>query len=131
MKNLLTRWIASALALYIIATLKIGIEVKEQGTQAVGTLLLVVLALGLVNALIRPIIMFFAWPLNCLTFGLLGFVINIALFWIVGNLVPGFHVSDARAAVIGFVAMGIISGAINFLLKDRGDRDDDRRDRRR
>jgi putative membrane protein len=127
MKNLLTRWISSALALFIIAQFKVGIEVKEQGIQTAGTLLFVVLALGLVNAVIRPIIMFFAWPINCLTFGLLGFVINVGLFWLVGTFVPGFHVSGPKAALIGSVAMGVLSGLINFLLKDRGDRDDDRR----
>ncbi|SRR5579871_3389357 len=127
MKNLLTRWIASALALFIITQLKIGIEVKSQGVDTAGILLVVVLALGLVNALIRPIIMFFAWPVNCLTFGLFGFVLNVGLFWLVLNFVPGFHVSGPIAAVIGFVAMGVISGLINFLLKDRGDKDEDRR----
>ena len=65
MKNLLTRWIASALALFIIAQLNVGIQLNDHGPQTVETLLLVVLALGLVNALIRPIIMFFAWPINC------------------------------------------------------------------
>ncbi len=126
MKNLLTRWIASALALFIIAQLKIGIEVKDQGVQTAGTLLMVVLVLGLANALIRPIIMFFAWPINCLTFGLFGFVLNVGLFWLVGTFVPGFHVSGPKAALLGFIAMGLISGLINFLLKDRGDKDDDR-----
>jgi putative membrane protein len=127
MKNLLTRWIASALALFIIAQLHIGIDVKEQGIQTAGTLLIVVLVLGLANAVIRPIIMFFAWPLNCLTFGLFGFAINVGLFWLVGTYVPGFHVLGPKAALIGSVAMGLISGVINFLLKDRGDKDDDRR----
>jgi putative membrane protein len=124
MKNLLTRWIASALALFIIAQLKIGIKVDDHGIQTAGTLLLVVVVLGLVNALVRPIIMFFAWPLNCLTFGLLGFVINVCLFWLVGTFVPGFHVTGPVPALIGFIAMGAISGLINFLLKDRGDKDD-------
>jgi len=124
MKYLLTRWIASALALFIIAQLNVGIQLNDHGPQTVETLLLVVVALGLVNALIRPIIMFFAWPLNCLTFGLLGFAINVGLFYVVGNVVPGFHVAGVVPALIGFVSMGIISGLINFLLKDRGDRDE-------
>jgi putative membrane protein len=131
MKNLLTRWIASALALFIIAQLNVGIQLKDHGPHTVETLLLVVVVLGLANALIRPIIMFFAWPLNCMTFGLLGFAINIGLFWVVGNVVPGFHVAGPVPALIGFVAMGVISGLINFLLKDRGDKDDDRGRRRR
>ncbi len=124
MKNWITRWIASALALFIITQLNLGIKLENHGAQSIVTLFVVVLVWGLVNALIRPIIMFFAWPINCLTFGLLGFVINIGLFWLVGNVVPGFHVTGPVPALIGFVLMGLISGIINFVLKDRGDRDD-------
>lgn len=119
MRNWLMRWIASALALFIIAQLHIGIDEKS-----IGTLIVAVIVLGLVNSLIRPIIMFFVWPINCLTFGLLGIIINAILFWIVGSgVVPGFHVKDFFAALIGSILMGLISGFFNFFLKDRGDRD--------
>jgi putative membrane protein len=120
MRNWIVRWIASAVALLIITHVVPGIWVKND----VQTLLLVVVVLGFVNVFIRPLIMFFVWPINCLTFGLLGFAINVALFWLVGNIQPErFHVKSALAALIGSVAMGVISGLINMLLKDRGDRD--------
>lgn len=125
MRNWITRWIASALALLIITQIpQTGVHVAatKNGNSTV-TLLIAVVALGLVNAFIRPIIMFFAWPINCLTFGLLGFAINILLFFLVGQVVPGFKVDGVQGALIGSVAMAIISGAINFVLKDRGDRD--------
>jgi putative membrane protein len=67
--------------------------------------------------------MLFVWPINCLTFGLLGFVINVALFFGVGKLGFGFDVATPMAALIGSVAMGLISGVLNFLFKDRNDRD--------
>lgn len=114
------RWLVSALALYIIA------QVFHHDIQvdSAGALVVAVIVLGLVNSLIRPIIMFFAWPINCLTFGLFGFVVNVLLFWIVGSgIVPGFKVTGFFPALIGVVAMGVLSGFINFLLKDRGDRD--------
>ena len=125
MKNLFVRWIASAVALLLLTQINIGIEAKN-----FAALLIALVALGLANAVIRPIIMFFAWPINCLTFGLLGFAINVLLFGVVGSgVVPGFSVhgtktiSPAIAALIGTVGMSVISGLINFLLKDRGDRD--------
>ena len=123
MRNWITRWIASALALFIITQVDPGITMAGQGVQKLVTLLTVVVALGLANSLIRPIIMLFAWPINCLTFGLLGFAINVGLFWLVSVVVPGFHIKGPIHALIGFVAMGLISGLINFILKDRGDRD--------
>jgi len=124
MKNMITRWIASAVALFAIAQLKIGIVLAHNDVRSFGILFVVVIVLGLANALIRPVIMFFAGPVNCLTFGLVGLLVNIALFWIVGNLVPGFRITGFLPAAIGYATMGVISGVVNFALKDRGDKDD-------
>lgn len=124
MKNLLTRWLVSALALFALTQLEPGIKLSQHGAAAALTLLGVVLVFGLANALIRPLIMFFVWPINCLTFGLLGFVVNVALFWLAGSVVPGFRIAGPRDALIGFVAMAVVSGLANWLLKDRGDRDE-------
>lgn len=120
MRNWIVRWIAGGLALYLVTQIVPGISLDK--SQLAG-LLVAMVALAFVNALIRPIIMFFVWPINCLTFGLLGFVINVLLFWLVGQFVPGFHVKTMVAALEGSILMGILSGLFNFLLKDRGDRD--------
>lgn len=125
MKNWITRWIASALALFIICQIpQVGVKLTHQDASGLTALVVATVAIGLANALIRPIIMFFAWPVNCLTFGLFGLIVNAVLFWIVGSgFVPGFQVTGPIPALIGSLAMSLISGAINFLLKDRGDRD--------
>lgn len=129
MKNWMIRWIANILALLIVTCTVPHIHLD---TKHPLLLIGAVVVLGLANAIIRPIIMFFVWPINCLTFGLLGFVINALFFWIVGNLQLGFKIDPGptglMAALIGSFAMGILSGLINFVLKDRGDRDnkDDR-----
>jgi putative membrane protein len=122
-KNWIVRWIANIVALFIVAQTVPGIRLD---TAHMGSLIVAVIALAFANSIIRPIIMFFAWPINCLTFGLLGFVINVLLFWIVGSgIVPGFEVKGFFPALIGSVVMGIVSGLISFLLKDRGDKDED------
>ena len=135
MKNWILRWIASTVALLVVTlslqTFGFGIhlDTKNPIMLAVG-----VIALGLANSIIRPVIMFFVWPINCLTFGLLGFVVNALLFYLVGNadmfykgLSLGFRVehtsSGFLASVIAPIAMGFISGFVNFVFKDRGDRD--------
>lgn len=123
-RNWMTRWIASALALFIITQIPhIGVSLTKHDSGAWMTLAIATVAIGLANALIRPIVMFFGAPINCLTFGLFGVLVNTCLFWLVGTFVPGFKVEGFIPALIGSLAMGIISGLLNFLLKDRGDRD--------
>jgi putative membrane protein len=132
MKNWFIRWIASILALLLIVG---GYWAARPSTGHPGiwaesptSVVIAVVVLGLANSIIRPIIMFFAWPLNCLTFGLFGFVLNVLLFLAVGNLGFGFHVTHPIHALIGSVAMGFLSGALSFILADRGDNRKSRRD---
>ncbi len=122
MKNWIVRWIANCIALFAVTKLVKGIDFD--GLHYLS-LMIVVGGMALANAVIRPIIMFFAWPINCLTFGLFGFALNIAFFWIAGSgVVPGYRVEGPMPALIGSVAMGVLSGIISFLFKDRGDKDD-------
>ena len=126
MKNWLFRWIASILALLVIVGVyyltKTGHSHPGIWVSSPTSIIVAVVALGLANSVIRPIIMIFAWPINCLTFGLFSFVLNVLLFLVVGNLGLGFHVEGAVHALIGSVAMGILTGAINMLLTDKGDK---------
>ena len=131
MMNWLIRWAASILALLVIVA---GYWMTRTGGTHPGiwvesptAIIIAVVALGLANSVIRPIILIFAWPINCLTFGLFSFVLNVLLFLMVGNLGLGFHVKTAFDALIGSLAMGVLSGLINFLLTDKGEK---RRDRR-
>lgn len=122
MKNWIVRWIANIVALFAVTKFVPGIEFDNQHYLS---LVIVVVGLGLANAVIRPIIMFFAWPINCLTLGLFGFALNILFFWVAGSgIVPGYSVHGALPALIGSVAMGALSGLISFFFKDRGDKDD-------
>lgn len=121
MKNWIVRWIANIVALFAVTQFVPGIQFDGKHYLS---LVLVVVGLALANAVIRPIIMFFAWPINCLTLGLFGFALNIVFFWIAGSgVVPGYTVVGPIAALIGSVAMGALSGFISFIFKDRGDRD--------
>src|SRR4051812_3856053 len=125
MKNWILRWVASILALLLI----VGAYSVVKGPHGPGifvdtptAIVIAVVALGLANSVIRPIIMLFAWPINCLTFGLFSFVLNVLLFLMVGNLGFGFHVSSPLDALVGSVAMGALSGMINFFLTDSGEK---------
>lgn len=132
MKNWIMRWIASILALLVIVA---GYSISTPSGHHPGiwvenptSVVIAVLALGLANSIIRPIIMLFAWPINCLTFGLFSFVLNVLLFLMVGRIGLGFHVETPVDALIGSIAMGVLSGLINFFLADRPDKRREPRD---
>lgn len=117
MKSLILRWVASALALLVVVNVVPGIHIDEK--DKITILLITAAVLGLINSFIRPIIMFFVWPINCLTFGLMGFVVNVLMFQLTDYLVDGFRIDNLMAAVIGALAMGLLSGLFNYLLADK------------
>ncbi len=129
--RLLIRWAVGAAALYLTVAaaqaLGIGLGLKGEGLQGVLNAFVVVLALTLVNALIRPIVRLLTMPLNCLTLGLFGFVINALMFWLVGALDLGLVVRDFVAALFGSLAMSVIGGILNTFVPDGRDEDERRR----
>ena len=83
------------------------------------TALIAALVLGLVNAIIRPVLVLLTLPVTLLTLGLFIFVINGLLFWFVGSFVPGFHVAGFWAGVFGAIVYSIISWVLSALIPDR------------
>lgn len=113
--RLLIRWVLTAGALLGIAYYGVvpGIQVSNFYTALVAALVL-----GLVNALIKPIILFFTLPFNILTLGLFTFVVNALMFWFASTIVKGFDVAGFWAAFWGALAMWVISWFINSLFKN-------------
>jgi putative membrane protein len=74
------------------------------------------LVLGLVNAVIRPLLVLLTLPVTVLTLGLFIFVINGLLFWAVGSLIPGFHVAGFWSGVLGAIIFSIISWILSALV---------------
>lgn len=105
----------NAIGLYVVAEyLVAGITV--QGTSA---LLIAALVLGVVNAILRPIIIVLSLPINILTLGLLTFLINGLMLSVTAKLVAGFSVDSFMTAVWGAILLSIISYVLNSLVKER------------
>lgn len=116
----------SALGLYITIMLGRALNLPfyiAPGLAGVQGALIAVVAFAVVNAVVRPVVQLVALPLSCLTFGLIGVVINALMFWIVGQVTPGFHVRGFLAPLFGSVVMGLVSGALNNLLVSRRERE--------
>lgn len=116
--NFVIRLIVGLIAVWL--TVKLG-QWLGVGLAWGGSLraLLFVVVLGVVNAVIRPLVKLFTLPLNCLTFGLFAFVVNALLFWLTAVVTGGVRVSGFWAALFGSVVLAILSGIINNVARRR------------
>lgn len=110
--HLLLRWIVNALALILVTRLVPGVHVA--GFYAA---LVVALVLGILNALVRPILVFLTLPLNLVTLGLFAFVINAGLLWFASTVVKGFRVDGFLPALWASLILWAVSWITNSLLR--------------
>ena len=127
MRHLLLRWIINAVALGVAAWLVSGIHV-DGGWQVLA---LVALIFGLVNALIRPLVMLLTCPLIILTLGLFTLIINAGMLllasWMAGLVGIGFTVDGFWPAFWGGLVIGIVSIVLSMIVHDGRERDRFRR----
>ena len=109
--RLILLWILNAVALLAVAYLMPSIHVASFGAALLAALLL-----GLVNAVLRPLLLLLTLPVTLLTLGLFIFVINGLMFWLAGSLIEGFSVSGFWPAVLGSLLYSVISWALSSLL---------------
>lgn len=109
----LVQWIVVAIALAVTAYLVPGVSVGSGTALAVAALVL-----GLVNALVRPIITILTLPLTLLTLGLFYLVVNGLAFALAAGLTPGFEVAGFGSAVIGALLVSIVSWAVGAIFRE-------------
>jgi putative membrane protein len=119
--RLLVRWLVNAVALLVAAWLVPGIRRGAPGRTPAGpdwgTLLVVALIFGLVNAVIRPIVIFLSLPLEIITLGLFTFVINALMLLLTSGIAQrldlNFLVDGFRPAFVGALVISIVSFLLN------------------
>ena len=111
----LLRVLVKALAIMLAAAVVPGIRV-----DSVLTALAAGLVLGLINAVVRPLLLLLTLPITLLTLGLFLFVLNGLCFWLVAAIVGGFHVSGFWAAVFGALVVSAVSWLLTALVSDSG-----------
>jgi len=108
---LLIVWLINALALLAVSYLIPSVQVAGFGAALVAALVL-----GLVNAVIRPLLILLTLPVTILTLGLFIFVINGLLFLAVANLLEGFEVAGLWPAIVGAIVYSVISWLLSALV---------------
>ncbi len=111
MAYILFRWIINALALLLVANIVPGFEVSTFYSALIAALVL-----GLVNALVRPLLFILTLPVTIVTLGLFTFVINALMLWLVSSIVKGFEISGFVPALLGALVLWVISMLTNWFI---------------
>ena len=122
--RLLVRLIVNAAALWAATQFVTGVTYRGD----VLPFLVVALVFGLVNSLIRPVLKLLTFPLIIVTFGLFALIVNALMLWLTSSLARvlglGFHVTGFWAAFWGALVVSVVSTVLNFLFRDREDRNE-------
>ncbi len=111
MSRFLVHWLVVAIALWAAAWILPGV-----GISSWPALLVAALVLGLVNAVVRPILVLMTLPITVLTLGLFYLVVNGAAFALAALVVPGFAVEGCGWAIVGALMVSVISGFIGLFV---------------
>jgi putative membrane protein len=115
MKGFFLRLVITMFGLWVADQLLPGIEITGTGAVLVSALLL-----GLVNAVIRPILLILTLPLTVLTLGLFILIVNGISLGLVAWLVPGFHVAGLVSATLGAIIVGLTSWVASAFIGGSG-----------
>jgi putative membrane protein len=104
-------WLVSALALWLVAQIVPGIEVRDFGAALLATIVI-----AIVNAIVGPVLRFFAWPLTILTLGLFRLIVNAILLKLASMFSPGFRVRGFLDAIIGALLLTVLESVLRFVV---------------
>jgi putative membrane protein len=100
-----------------VALIAVAYLMPSISVSSFGAALVAALVLGLVNAVLRPLLVLLTLPVTVLTLGLFIFVINGLLFWMVGSWIQGFVVGGFWAGVFGAILFSLVSWALSALVQ--------------
>jgi putative membrane protein len=110
LKSFLQSWLINTLAVLVATQIVKGIHYDGWDGLLAATLVL-----GILNAILRPLLLLLSLPLVILTLGLFTLVINAVLLYLVGRLIPAFHVESFGYALLGALVISIVSVVLNSL----------------
>ncbi len=113
MLGFIIRLIGTAIVVFFCTSILDGVKI-----DTFLTALLVAFVLGLINAIIRPVLMILTLPINIMTLGLFSLVINALMIMLVDLIVPGFTIDNFLWALGLSILMSVVSGILSLLLPD-------------
>jgi putative membrane protein len=113
LKRFLLRTLITAAAIFVVVNILPGVKIDSPVALIVTAILL-----GLLNAVLRPLLIFLTLPITVLSFGLFIFIINGLILYLVSYLVPGFKLANFWVAILASILISIVSWLINWLISD-------------
>jgi putative membrane protein len=110
--KIIVRWLLLAAALLLVAYLYPGVTIKSFGSAMIAAFVL-----GLLNTLLRPILVLLTLPVTLITLGLFLFVINALMFYFAASMLDGFHVAGFVAALIGSLLYSLCGMVIDVAME--------------
>jgi putative membrane protein len=114
MKVFFIRWVSNTLALIVTSLVLPGVWFRGWEAAWLGALVL-----GLLNAFVRPVLLFLTLPLNILTLGLFTIFLNAAIFFSAGYIIPSLMIKNYTWAIFGSVVFSTFSTLFSWLLHER------------
>lgn len=112
MVGIIIRWVLNALALYIVAKILPGFHLTDFGSALIAAVVI-----GLVNALIKPLLFLLTLPVTIITFGLFAFVLNALMLMLASALTPGFKIDGFVTALLGSILLSIVTTVFHSLIQ--------------
>ncbi len=113
MRAFLIRWVITAVAVMCAASIIPGISVSDSAGVLLGASLL----LGIINALVRPVLLLLSIPFIIVTMGLFIFVVNALLLLFVSSVIPGFRVDGFGSAFLGAIIISLVSWLLSAFFR--------------
>lgn len=110
--SLLISFLINATSLWIVTLIVPGVSVSSTETLAIAAV-----SLGIVNALIRPVVQLISLPLSIITFGVFALIVNGLMLMLAAWFVPGFVVDGLLPAIIGAIILSLVSAILSLVLK--------------
>ena len=112
--HLILRWLLNTLALFLVVTIVPGFHYHSLATLAIAALVL-----GLLNAIVKPILFVLTLPITVITLGLFLLVLNAIMIELTAWLVPGFRIDSFVAAILGAIVLTIVSWVTSRIGRER------------
>jgi putative membrane protein len=111
MTPFLIRWLVTTIAVAV------AVQLTGMRSESTGALIGTALFLGILNALVRPIVLLLSLPFIVFTLGLFIVVINAVMLSIAGGLIPGFHVGGFGQAMVGAIIISVVSWLLSLFFR--------------